>query len=118
MLLLMVFASDVQATSVTDKMTDAVKSFDLPSAGEGSNAEATLLQVVGRLIGAFLSLLGIVFFGLMLYGGWKWMMAAGKDDEINSAKAIIRSAIIGLSIIISAYAITYFVTNALQASVQ
>jgi len=117
MLLLMVFASDVQATSVTDKMTDAVKSFDLPSAGEGSNAEATLLQVVGRLIGAFLSLLGIVFFGLMLYGGWKWMMAAGKDDEINSAKAIIRSAIIGLSIIISAYAITYFVTNALQGAV-
>lgn len=66
-------------------------------------------KIIGQVINTFLSILGIIFLILMFYAGYLWMMAQGNDDQVNKAKSLIRNAIIGLVIIIAAYAITYFV---------
>lgn len=87
---------------------------DLP--GGGNNPEETAIRAVGMIIGAFTSIFGIMFLALMIYGGYKWMMASGRDEEITKAKATIRGAIIGLIIVVSAYAITYFISLALQSA--
>ena len=66
-------------------------------------------QVVGTVIGAILSLLGVIFFLLIFYGGILWMMAQGNESEVEKAKQIIIAAVIGLIIVLSAYAITTFI---------
>ncbi len=107
--------ANASAISVADNMKNALTKVDLPSGGD--NADATAVAIVGNLIGSFISLLGVIFMVLMIYGGFKWMMARGQEEEIKSAQGIIRSAIIGLILILLAYTITYFVTLALQGSV-
>jgi hypothetical protein len=71
----------------------------------GGNLTAT----IGTVVGAFLSLIGIVFFVLVLYGGILWMTAAGNQDTVKKSINTIISASIGLVIVLSAYAITNFV---------
>ncbi|PIR74114.1 MAG: hypothetical protein COU35_04115 [Candidatus Magasanikbacteria bacterium CG10_big_fil_rev_8_21_14_0_10_47_10] len=71
-------------------------------------------STVAGIINVALSLLGIILVTLIVYAGFLWMTAAGNDDQITKAKKILSSAIIGLIIILSAYAITRFVTDNLQ----
>lgn len=70
-------------------------------------------QIISTVIQVFLSLLGIIFVILLVYGGYLWMNARGNEEQVKKAKDTIRMAIIGLVIVTSAYAITYFVFNAL-----
>ncbi|OGY51855.1 MAG: hypothetical protein A2951_01270 [Candidatus Buchananbacteria bacterium RIFCSPLOWO2_01_FULL_56_15] len=74
-----------------------------------SGQNTTVETVAGNVIQSFLSVFGILFLGLMVYGGYKWMIAQGREEELKKAKDIIRSSIIGLAIALSAYAISLFV---------
>jgi hypothetical protein len=70
-----------------------------------------------RIIRVAMSLLGIVAVVIVLIGGFKWMTAGGNDDQVGEAKKWIFSGIIGIAIILSAYAITSFViTNLVTAT--
>lgn len=101
--------------TITDIMKGAISKVALPT-GEDPDAKAQI--IVGKVIGAFLSVFGIIFMILIIYGGYKWMMASGREEELKKAKDTIRAAIIGLIIILASYAIAYFVTYALQTAVQ
>jgi len=70
---------------------------------------ASLAELVATIIKAFLGLLGIIFVVLIIYAGYGWMTAAGEEEKVNKAKDTLKQAVIGLIIIIAAYAITYFV---------
>lgn len=91
---------------VTDTMIDSLKPSSLVS-----SKEANIDVVVGRVIQAFLSLFGIIFLGLMIFGGYRWMMASGREEELTKAKGTIRAAIIGLAIVMSAYVVTFYVVS-------
>ena len=52
-----------------------------------------------------------IFFGLALYGGFIWMMARGNDEKVTLAKGILETAIIGIVIVSSSYAISRFVLS-------
>lgn len=67
----------------------------------------SLPEVVGIAIKGLLTFLGVIFLGLMIYGGYKWMLARGNEQEVEAAKNTIRNAIIGLIVVLGAYAITY-----------
>ncbi len=105
----------LHAANITNQMINGVQKVNLPSGGD--NPETTALNIVSNVIQVFLGLLGIIFFTLMLYAGYKWMMAAGRDDEISMARDTIRAAIIGLIIVLAAYAITIFITSGLQNAI-
>ncbi|MBT4221495.1 MAG: hypothetical protein HOC34_02970, partial [Candidatus Magasanikbacteria bacterium] len=77
----------------------------------GENPEASLDVIVGGYIRVALSLVGILFLALMVYAGYLWMTARGEDAQIDKAKKIISSSVIGLLVVASAYAITFFVTS-------
>lgn len=64
---------------------------------------------VGQVINGLLSLIGIAFFVLMLWGGFIWMKARGNEAEVERAKNMITNAIIGIIVIGGAYVITRFV---------
>ena len=53
--------------------------------------------------------MGVVFLILMIYGGYLWMLARGNEQEVEKAKNIIQNALIGLVIVLAAYAITALV---------
>ncbi len=68
---------------------------------------------IGRVVKAFLALLGIIAVALIIYAGFLWMTSAGNPEKIDRAKKIIIDAVIGLLIILSAYAIVAFILHAL-----
>ena len=73
-----------------------------------------LRATVGSLINVALSLLGVVAVVIILIGGFKWMTAGGNDDQVGEARKWIFSGIIGLAIILSAWAIAIFVLDKLS----
>jgi len=77
---------------------------------------ASVDSIVANIISIFLGLLGIVFVVLLIYAGFQWMTAEGNEEKVEKAKATITRAIIGLAIVIAAYAITYFVFNSLNSA--
>jgi hypothetical protein len=72
--------------------------------------------VVVNIIRIALGALGIIFLGFIIYAGVLWLTAAGNQPRIVKAKKIITNAVIGLVIIVLAFAITTFVFNILSGS--
>ena len=79
---------------------------------------ATLTQKIGLIINMILSFLGIVFLGLIIYSGYQWMIAAGNEEKVKESIERMIRAIIGLTIIVSAYVLTNFVVTRIQTSNQ
>ncbi len=67
------------------------------------------LETAGNVIGTILSLVGVLFFGLMIFGGFLWMTAHGKEDQEKRALETITAAVIGILIILGSYAVTNLV---------
>ena len=85
----------------------------------GLSETATPSVIVAQIIKAFLQFLGVIFIVLIIYAGFTWMTSAGNEEKVGKAKKIIIAAVIGLALVLSAYAITVFVTNKfLSATVQ
>ena len=75
------------------------------------NPDAPITDLVGRVIQAFLGIIGIVALIMFVYGGTLWLVAAGKADRVTRGKDIFIWSIIGLVVIFSSYAITTFVID-------
>ncbi|MFA5413570.1 MAG: hypothetical protein WC348_03465 [Patescibacteria group bacterium] len=70
--------------------------------------------VAARIINVALGFLGIVAVVIVLYGGFMWMTAAGNEERISKAKQILSAGIIGLVIIVMAWAIASYVVKTLM----
>lgn len=75
--------------------------------GAASDFDEGLQYGIGRVIRMILTFLGVLFLILMIYGGYIWMMARGNEQEVEKAKNIIKNALIGLVVVLAAYASTY-----------
>jgi len=75
--------------------------------------QADLKSTIGNLIRVFLGFLGIIAVVMVLLGGFKWMTASGNDEKVQDAKKLLVAGIVGLAIILSAYAITTFVISSI-----
>ncbi|MFA5076044.1 MAG: hypothetical protein WC480_01355 [Patescibacteria group bacterium] len=73
---------------------------------------------VSRIINVALGLLGVIAVVIILVGGFKWMTAGGNEEKVTEAKKLIAAGVIGLAIILTAYAIAAFVINSLLKAVQ
>jgi len=72
--------------------------------------------IAARVVNVILGFLGIIAVILILYGGFKWMTAAGNEDAISDAKGIIAAGVIGLVIILAAWGLASFVIDALYGA--
>lgn len=77
----------------------------------------SLQETIASIIRVVLSLLGIVALVIILAGGFKWMTAGGSDEKVKEAKKMIFQGIIGLAIVLSAFAISKFVIESLTTAV-
>ncbi len=77
--------------------------------------ETSVPNIIGNVIGAGLSLVTVLFFILMIYAGIKWMLARGDEGKAKEALDTIVAAIIGIIVVLAAYAITNFVFKSVGA---
>lgn len=95
------FGGDITGSEFAD--TAGLSSGDLPT-------------TIAAIIRVALGFLGIVAVVIILIGGFKWMTAGGNDDKVKSAKKVMISGIIGLVIVLSAFAIAQFVISSIVAA--
>lgn len=69
----------------------------------------TLYPLLGDIVSVILSFLGVIFIAFMVYAGYLWMTASGNEQKADKAIQILKQSIIGLIIVVGAYAISYFV---------
>ncbi|HPV70550.1 MAG TPA: pilin [Candidatus Magasanikbacteria bacterium] len=109
------FAPVVANAQDVPTLKDASDKFTKSGAAYGESP-ITLETVIGSIVKTALSLIGVIFLVLMIYGGYLWMTARGDSKIAEKAKDIITMAAIGLVIVMLAYAITYFVVANLSSS--
>ncbi len=117
-MLLITFLSAPILTLAADGSLQGDIQGGLTNLGTGAGFKSSLETgglpaMVGRIINIFLSILGVLFVILMVYGGYNWMTSYGDSKKVDKGKEVIIDAVIGLVIILLAYAIANFVVGEL-----
>lgn len=107
--LALAYSSSALATSSDAFVNTAQSQTDLFVDSAGFSQTAQLENIIATVIKMVLSLLAIVFIVLMIFSGYQWMTAGGNEETVEKAKNRIKNAIIGLIIVVMAFAITAFV---------
>ena len=90
----------------------AATSFSIESVGSQIGlGDADLKTTVLNIVRLVLSLMTLIAVVLVIYGGFVWLTAAGNEDNVEKAKRIISAAVIGLIIILLAWAVVIFVAR-------
>lgn len=76
--------------------------------GWGTQDLKTIIFLVINVIMGFLGIIAVI---IILAGGFKWMTAGGNEEKVAEAKKLIIAGIVGLAIVIGAWAIAAFVVQ-------
>ena len=114
-----VLAADSGADkALTGLKQSASKGYVGVAGEEKSISEAGIMislpGAIGKVVGVVLSLVGVVFLILMIYAGFTWILARGNEQDVTKAKDLIIAAVIGLIIVLAAYAITAYIGDKLM----
>lgn len=99
---------------------EKVSAFSVSETGlreAGAQSYGTSLNLdAGTFFGLFIlrplfAISGLIFLILIIYAGILWMTDRGDLDYVKKAKSILVNSVIGLIILLSAYAITNFVLS-------
>lgn len=71
--------------------------------------------IVGKAIGSAMGIMGSLALVVFVYGGFRWLTAAGNSESIEAGTGAMVWATIGIFIIFSSYAILQLVFNAIGA---
>lgn len=89
-----------------------------PKFGESNaNNPTDIREVIINIIKIFLTFLGLIFLIMIIFAGFRWMTAAGNEQRVDTAKAQITAATIGMIIVLSAFLITNFIVSRFDQSV-
>jgi len=69
-------------------------------------------EVIAGIIKVLLTLVGIIFTTLIIYSGYTILTSGGDESKVEKAKKTITAAVIGLTITLGAYSLTYFLGKA------
>ncbi len=81
------------------------------SQGAGIETERDIREVVALIIRGALGVIGILFLGYAIYGGYLIMASGGNEEKVNKGKKTLLTAAIGVAVVLSAYAITLAVAR-------
>lgn len=111
-------ASTINAESLLDSQTGFTGNNEIGGTFGAKSKATDIRLIVASVIKVIIGLLGIIFVSLLVWAGFKWMTSGGSDDKIKEAQDLIKTAIIGLIIVLASYAITAFVINNVIYSVE
>lgn len=93
--------------SAEDRLDCAANAGGYNVAGQGNAVTPEI--IVKTLVNVILSALGIIFLFMIILSGVRWMLAGGNQEKVDKNKRTLSESVIGLAIILAAYAISYFV---------
>lgn len=100
------------AVVLTQGLQDAGSKLDSIQ-NQGVNLASDVSSVSNIVVTMIFSLVGTVFFMLMIYAGIVWIQSAGREAEITRAKNMMITAVIGIIVVMASYAITNFALSKL-----
>lgn len=78
---------------------------------EKTDGDKSLMSNVAMLINIFASVMGFLAVGMIIYGGFMLLTAQGDPAKIKRGKDVVTYSIIGVILVMLAYAIVNFVMN-------
>jgi len=69
--------------------------------------------IIGTIIKTVLTILGLVALVIFIIAGFQWMTSGGDKEKIKGAQKLMGAAVIGMVIVIIAYAAATFIVIAL-----
>jgi len=108
---LAVFVLIVAVFVLTAQLVSAQASLGIEVGVNTGLGTADLKTIIVRIVQVLLGFLGIAAVVVIIYGGYIWMTAAGNEEKVAQAKKILVNAIIGLTVILAAFAIVTYVVN-------
>ena len=81
-------------------------------------ANLNVAMVISNIVEIFLLLVGVVAVIFLIYGGYMYITAGGNLEQAATAKTTIFNSIIGLAIVLAAWAIVNFVGSQLTQTNQ
>lgn len=85
-----------------------LESIDIEGQGE-----TTLVVLIGNAISVILGVLGIICIAFVIYAGILYLTDQGEGKKAEKAKKLLITTVIGMVIIVAAYAIAAFIIAAL-----
>lgn len=104
----------VLAQGFIDKVGGGVNSAAAPAGFQPGGP--TLPVIIGNVIGALLSLVGVILLVLLIYAGFLYMTAGGNTEQVKKAQQMIRNSIVGIIIIAASYALSSFVLQSISGA--
>lgn len=102
------------SAQVVTKIGAGLKTAGAGAGYQGTASASSLPVIVGSIISTLLSLVGVLLLCYLIYAGFLWMTAGGDKSKVSEATTTIRNTIIGLVIIMAAFAIADFVLTQLS----
>ena len=90
---------------------DELKTLSEETPYNNDTNETSMAVILGGVVYAFITLLGIIFIVLILIAGYNWMTSSGDETKVEKAKKTLTRAVIGLVIILSAGVIWAFIAS-------
>lgn len=78
---------------------------------EQKSVDGMIVKGINKGINLVLTFVGVLFLILTIVAGFKWMTARGNESEVEKAKKMLVQGIIGLLIVLAAYALSYFIVE-------
>ncbi len=103
-------------TSLTDtKVGTGQVSFSIPCKLKLGNGQCDdIKSVLDSIVTILMSIAASLFFFMFLYGGIQYVSGAGVPASTQTAKTTMANAIIGLVVVIGAWAVIAFVVSSLK----
>lgn len=79
------------------------------TAKKAQYGESDIYGIISTAISVVLSMAGLVFLGIMLWAGLRWMTARGNEELITKAKSAIFAALIGFILVTVSYGLSAFI---------
>ena len=90
-------------------LTATAKEATLTDSGDSARPQ----DIIAKIVGYLLAMIGIVFLVQIVFAGYSWMMSGGSDEKIKKAKDKITSSAIGLAVVLLAYIISWAIFDLL-----
>ena len=83
----------------------------------GSLINLTASGIVSGLISLVMLVVALVFFFILVMGGFKWVTSEGDEKKVGAARAQITNALIGLAIVFASWAIMKLIETVFGISI-
>jgi len=89
---------------------------ELLDSTSATDPSGTLATIFGRTANYIFAPVVIIFFTIILIGGYLWMIARGNEEKIEKAKKFILNGVWGLIVIFFSWTIVIVILNALNTA--